>query len=244
MQKPLSVDKITAPAIISPMSLSEEVQQGFDNAAARRPAGNGQPDGNNGVKAKASMPNIETANAPSLSTVPVPRAPVALRPAPSLPVLRVEESTPTSERMKFGSNHNSNNSMALPAPPAGQYKDMEPVQLTPEDQQRIEAAYNLFPRGYMFEASPEGIWPALEISVNHKQCLSSHRAWIISKNLHYSLRCMVCHVADKNPRAVCKTCSLRVCTSCQKLVTKKKLEDVDVASLREANPIDTEGTEA
>lgn len=120
-----------------------------------------------------------------------------------------------------------------------EYKDQEPVELSPRQQKRLDDAIDKVvsqapQSNLMFTPTEDGIWPALPLSINHYKCLSDHRQFHYTRNEHYPIRCMVCTVADRHPRSVCKGCGLRICHDCALVIRGKRLDDVDVDAMKQA----------
>ena len=88
------------------------------------------------------------------------------------------------------------------------------------DKARVEEAVDMFPRQAPMTPSSNGVFAAAPLAAHHFQCLSKHKQWVRAKNIHYSLACATCHGEDREWRAVCKTCSLRVCYPCAGKLTE------------------------
>lgn len=92
--------------------------------------------------------------------------------------------------------------------------------LSAADKAMVEEAVDRFPRQAPMAPSSGGVFAAAPLAVHHFHCLSKHKQWVRAKNVHYSLACATCHAEDREWRAVCKTCSLRVCYQCAGKLTE------------------------
>ena len=92
--------------------------------------------------------------------------------------------------------------------------------LSAADKAMVEEAVDRFPRQALMAPSSSGVVAAAPLAVHHFHCLSKHKQWVRAKNVHYSLACATCHAEDREWRAVCKTCSLRVCYQCAGRLTE------------------------
>lgn len=92
--------------------------------------------------------------------------------------------------------------------------------LSAADKAKVEEAVEMFPRQALMAPSSNGVFATAPLAIHHFQCLSKHKQWVRAKNVHYSLACATCHAEDREWRAVCKTCSLRVCYQCAGKLTE------------------------
>lgn len=116
-----------------------------------------------------------------------------------------------------------------------EYKDQEPMELTPQEEKILSAAINkVVNRNWDWaKATPnqQGVWPCKELTGDHISCISDHKRWLHAENLHNPLDCMLCHAGTREHRRVCKTCGIRVCIPCADLMTGRKIEELDFNAL-------------
>lgn len=124
--------------------------------------------------------------------------------------------------------------------PRVEYKDMEYVEMTPQEQNDLSAAitraFGNRSREWAKVAAAtttnkDGVWPCRELSADHLTCPSDHRGWISTPNVHYPIACMLCHDGSKESRRVCRSCGIRVCPGCSELLTGVKIENLDFNAL-------------
>ncbi|KAI1879594.1 hypothetical protein JX265_002548 [Neoarthrinium moseri] len=132
--------------------------------------------------------------------------------------------------------------MITTAPEPVVYRDIneDPHPIDPEQQAKLEEAINTAlasPSKFNFTPTEDGVWPALALSINHYQCLGSHKLWHCTQNANYPIRCMVCHVPDKTFRFVCRCCGVRCCQGCMEALRVHPLEALDLDGLRKGKQV-------
>ncbi|ETS80602.1 hypothetical protein PFICI_08131 [Pestalotiopsis fici W106-1] len=123
-----------------------------------------------------------------------------------------------------------------PAPrPRVEYKDMEYIQMTPQQQNDLSAAirkaFGHSKDWARVTPNKDGVWPCRELSADHLTCASDHKGWVNTPNAHYPIACMLCHDGSKESRRVCRSCGIRVCPGCSELLTGVKIENLDFNAL-------------
>lgn len=116
-----------------------------------------------------------------------------------------------------------------------EYKDQEPIQLTPQEEKDLAAAISkVINRNWDWpQAAPNkhGVWPCKEFGSDHINCISDHKRWLHMENFNNPIACMLCHEGSREHRRVCKSCGMRVCLPCADLLTGQKIEALDFAAL-------------
>ncbi|KAK8056019.1 hypothetical protein PG993_001246 [Apiospora rasikravindrae] len=97
-----------------------------------------------------------------------------------------------------------------------------PSPLTDGQQSELMSAIMLFRRHDKPIADEYPVVNAAPLRPCHLKCLNDHQGFIRTKNASHSIACATCHVEDREPRFVCTTCSVRVCSRCRDLLEKHK----------------------
>ncbi|KAK8049825.1 hypothetical protein PG994_011555 [Apiospora phragmitis] len=98
----------------------------------------------------------------------------------------------------------------------------KPTPLTDGQQSELTRAIMLFRRHDKPIADEYPVLNAAPLRPSHLKCLNDHQGFIRTKNAAHSIACATCHVEDREPRFVCTTCSVRVCSRCRDLLEKHK----------------------
>lgn len=157
--------------------------------------------------------------------------------------------SPRSPRNRGLSNASNASGRRMPAPhlmvsspgmppvqrPRVDYKDMEYIEMTPQQEQdladAIKKAFSRAKDWSKMTPNEHGVWPCRELTADHLTCGTNHKYWLNSANVNCPIACMLCHEGGKESRRVCRSCGIRVCTGCSELLTGVKIENLDFDAL-------------
>ncbi|KAK7941024.1 uncharacterized protein PG986_013411 [Apiospora aurea] len=110
----------------------------------------------------------------------------------------------------------------------------EPRPLTDGQQSELMSAIMLFRRHDKPIADAHLVINAAPLRPCHLKCLNEHQGFIRTKNASHSIACATCHVEDREPRFVCTTCSVRVCSRCRDLLERHRDTHTVLSLLQES----------
>ncbi|KAK8088814.1 hypothetical protein PG997_003775 [Apiospora hydei] len=110
----------------------------------------------------------------------------------------------------------------------------EPRPLTDGQQSDLMSAIMLFRRHDKPIADEYPVINAAPLRPCHLKCLNDHQGFLRTKNASHSIACATCHVEDREPRFVCTTCSVRVCSRCRDLLEKHRDTHTVLSLLQES----------
>ncbi|KAK9781948.1 hypothetical protein SCAR479_01819 [Seiridium cardinale] len=152
-----------------------------------------------------------------------------------VPSPRARRPSNTNERRLAAAPQLTVTSPSITAVSSGpvEYKDQEPMQLTPREEKTLMDAIAKVTNRDWAKAVPnkQGVWTCKELTSDHLTCASDHKRWLHMENLHNPISCMLCHLGGRDHRRVCKTCGMRVCIPCADLLSGHKIGELDFVAL-------------